>query len=344
MVRDRITREGDPSRFDPLVEGLTPDSEPGGLAPSKRVFGNFETLARIGSRTAPITNRLLETAPIRTVLDKAVGIAPDRPLPTFARTSLVEWFERRGGPRVTGAQAEREAVLYPDLYTNYVDPARGKAAVRALEALDVRVRVPPVGGSGRAPLSQGMVRTARAKAAAVRDALLPEVQADRDIVVVEPSTLALFRREYDRLLPEDDATRLAGASYDVLEYIYGRLENGADPGRLRGVDPSDPDAALAYHPHCQGRTVGASEYTVAVLDRLGYDIAVSDTECCGMAGSFGYKSEYYDLSMDVGEPLADQFGGTDRRVIAPGTSCAEQLTDLLDRPVAHPVELLVPSN
>jgi Fe-S oxidoreductase len=105
------------------------------------------------------------------------------------------------------------------------------------------------------------------------------------------------------------------------------------------------DERVAYHAHCQQRTLEIEPYTVAVLERLGYDVATSDVECCGMAGSFGYKQEYYDLAVDVGEELAEQFSAGDRgnrTVLASGTSCLEQLDALLDRPSTHPVEFVAP--
>ena len=83
-------------------------------------------------------------------------------------------------------------------------------------------------------------------------------------------------------------------------------------------------------------------HATEVLERAGFDVVESDTECCGMAGSFGYKADYYELSLDVGEPLVEQFGGTDRTVVATGTSCGEQLDALLDRPAKHPIELIAP--
>jgi Fe-S oxidoreductase len=98
---------------------------------------------------------------------------------------------------------------------------------------------------------------------------------------------------------------------------------------------------VAYHSHCQQRTLGLEEYTEAVLERAGYDVTTSDVECCGMAGSFGYKSDYYELSMDVGESLAEQFAGAST-VVASGTSCMEQLDALLGPETRHPVELIDP--
>ncbi|MFC7020314.1 MULTISPECIES: LUD domain-containing protein [Haloarcula] len=339
VVRDRINRGADPDTFDFLVEGLTPDEEPAGLDVQKRFFGNFETAAKLGSATAPLSNWVMDAGPVRSALERFVGVDSRRDLPTFERETFREWFATRG-PRVDPADAAREVVLYPDVYTNYVSTARGKAAVRALEALDVHVTVPAVGESGRAPLSQGMVSTAGEKASRVYGALAEHVDAGRDVVVVEPSDLAMFAREYERLLPERSHERLAEQSYEVMEYVYGLLENGGDPDAL-----ATGNEAVAYHSHCQQRTLGLAAHTVAVLEQLGHDVVTSDVECCGMAGSFGYKQEYYDLSMDVGDELATQFTTDetrDRTVVASGTSCLEQLDSLLQRVPTHPVELVAP--
>ncbi|MFC6785878.1 LUD domain-containing protein [Halobaculum halobium] len=348
VVRDRINR-GDAADGEGsgsvgfLVDGLTPDEEPAGLDPAKRLFGNFETLAKLGSATAPLSNLVANARPVRGAMDRWLGITRERDLPAFERETLVDWFDARGGPRVSEGLARREAVVYPDVYTNHVAVDRGRAAVRTLEALGVRVTVPEstAVGSGRAPLSQGMVETARRKAERCRDALLPEVDAGRDVVVIEPSDLAAFEREYERLLPADDAERVADGCFEVLEYVYGLLENGADPGGLTTAEDAGGRARVAYHPHCQGKTLDLEPYTVAVLERLGYEVDTSETECCGMAGSFGYKSEYYELSMDVGEPLSEQFGDAER-VLASGTSCREQLDALLGSPAEHPIEAIAP--
>jgi Fe-S oxidoreductase len=185
-----------------------------------------------------------------------------------------------------------------------------------------------------------MVATADARASETYAALAEHLDAGRDVVVVEPSDLAMFRDEYEKFLPGASFERLRANSYEVMEYLFGLLENGADAGSL-----SAGDADLAYHSHCQQRTLGLEDHTVAVLEDLGYDVETSSVECCGMAGSFGYKREYYDLSVDVGETLAAQFTGDGmdgRTVVASGTSCLEQLDALLARQPTHPVELVAP--
>jgi Fe-S oxidoreductase len=345
-----VNRGDEPEAADFLVDGLTPDAEAGGLDPGKRFFGNVGTVAKAASATAPVSNWLADAGPVRGLLERTLGIDRRRDLPTFRRESLVDWFEKRGGfaascrraeraaTRDDGADLDREAVLYPDVYTNYVDVERGKAAVRTLEALGVPVRVPDLPESGRAALSQGMIATADRQASRLYGALAEDLDAGRDVVVIEPSDLAAMHREYERLLPETSFERLREGSYEICEYVYGLLENGADPSALSTGDGAEP---VAYHSHCQQRTLDLEAPTVAVLEQCGYAPATSDAECCGMAGSFGYKREYYEVSVDVGERLATQVADAET-VVASGTSCGDQLETLLERNVPHPIELLAP--
>jgi len=337
VVRDRLNGEATPAEFDFLVEGLTPDAE-GSVPLRSRFFGNFGTLAKLGSRCAPLSNWMTDSGIVRSLMDRYLGVAPERDLPEFQRETLVDWFESHR-PHTPNASPTRKVVLYPDSYTNHVLVDRGKAAIRTLEALGVHVELSTPIESGRAPLSQGMIRTATKHAEKVTDDLAPYLDADFDVVVVEPSDLAMLRREYETLLDDDVDPRIAENSYEVMEYVYGLLANGANTDSL-----ADPDGPIAFHSHCQQRTLGVAAYTEAVLGDLGFDVITSDVECCGMAGSFGYKSEYYGLSMDVGDDLRQEFASEDdRRLVASGTSCTEQMHDLFARDVTHPVELVAPT-
>jgi Uncharacterized conserved protein containing a ferredoxin-like domain len=336
VVRDRINSGTDQS-LGFLVDGLTPDTEKSGPGLQKRLFGNFESLAKVGSAFAPLSNWVANSAPAGYVLEAVAGVDRRRDFPEFRRRTLVEWAGSRDAPAV--ANPGRQVVLYADLYTNYMLVERGKAAVRLLEALGVEVEVPSVPGSGRAPLSQGMIDTAATKAERVAETLGPYLDDGYDVVVVEPSDLAMFRTDYERLLPETDFEVLAEHSYEIVEYVYGLVANGASVDALSAGDGE----SVAYHSHCQQRTMGLAEYTLAVLDECGYEVTTSDVECCGMAGSFGYKKQYYDLAMDVGETLERQLRAADAdHVVASGTSCTDQIGDLLDEGVVHPVELLAP--
>lgn len=233
-------------------------------------------------------------------------------------------------------------VLYPDLHSNYVHTERGKAAVRVLESLGAHVLIPDVSATGRAPLSQGMISTAEKQAHAPWDVLAEHVEAGRDIVVIQPSDLAMFRHDYAKLLPDAAFRRLRANSFEIMEYVQRVLRDEED---LSNRFSSGDGRKLAYHSHCQQRKLGLDTPTVSLLQTLGFDVLTSNVECCGMAGSFGHKTEYYELSMAVGEELRDQLTAPDakgRTVVASGTSCQEQITALLQQPVPHPIELIAP--
>lgn len=343
VVRERINRSGASGAFDWLVEGLRPNGKAERPGLQKRLVAHFETLARWGSRTAPLSNWIARQAPVRVVMEQVFGIDRRRPLPAFQRTTFQQWFAQRTPPHHEASDStSREVVLYPDAYTNYVRPERGKAAVRALEALGMQVHCPAVGASGRAPLSQGLITTATKKAEAVWEALADHVRAGHDIVVIEPSDLAMFLGEYEKLLPEASAQALRERSCDIMAYIARRLREDGKAQSLRMGDGQ----AVAYHSHCQQRTLGLERPTVSVLETLGYDVMTSDgVECCGMAGSFGYKQEYYELSMQAGEALRAQFApvAADGHIVAAsGTSCQEQLEALLGGEALHPIEIIAP--
>ena len=338
VVRDRINQKSK-TTFDWLVDGLRPGEEEGASF-RQRLFGRFETLAWLGSATAPLSNWVNQLVPVRALLEWGMGIDQRRSLPRFASETLRDWFLARDN---SGASAtDRTVVLYPDVYTNYIRVDRGKAAVRVLEALGIDVEVPEVPGSGRAPLSQGMITQAEQKAKAVWEALRDPVHNGKKIVVIEPTDLAMFERRYEKFLSEEAALSLRESTTEVMDYIRQILEAKSTlPNWLR---PGDQQA-VAYHSHCQQRTLDLERPTVRLLESLGYDVETSSAECCGMAGSFGYKSEYYELSMKVGDELQEEMAemkAPQRTVVASGTSCKEQLQALLDEPVPHPIQLIAP--
>ena len=339
-IRDRINRDDvSPSTLRWLPDGLLPDEEPGGIPLEKRVVGNFDRLARLGAATAPISNRLRNAGPVRVLLERVAGIDRRRALPAFAPETFREWFERRADAPIDPGDARDSIVLVPDTSTNYFVPSRGKAAVRLLEACDIHVSMPAVPGSGRPPLSQGMIETARARAVSMAESLQPHLAEERTVVVIEPSDAAMFRRDYSKLLDRGPAERIGTATVELMAYlerVYHAEETDTSMWRA-------DDAAVGYHPHCQGRTIGAADHAGRLLGEFGYDVKSTDTECCGMAGSFGYKQSYYELSLDVGEPIVEQLAESKRIPTASGFSCQEHLSSLLDCEVYHPVELLDPT-
>jgi len=293
-----------------------------GSSVRSKLFANVDTLAKVGSALAPVSNWAAKVPGARTVLEETVGIAGERTLPTFRRETLRDWFDARGGSRITAADADRRAVLLPDTYTNYSHPAVGKAAVRVLEAAGVYVDLAEATDSGRPAFSKGFLDAARESAETVVDELAPRIDAGWDVVVAEPSDAVMLQSDYGDLLSGPDVDAVRANSYGVCEYLDAfRLDDG--------IEFDAPDRSLAYHGHCHQKATKKDHHAVGVLRRAGYRVDPLDSGCCGMAGSFGYEAEHHAMSVAIGEELGTQVDDSHAEsVVAPGASCRTQLSDL----------------
>ncbi len=303
-----------------------------------KLFGNIDTASAWGSRLAPISNWAAAIPGSRAVLKTVLGIAPERSLPSFTSEPFAEWADARE-PGVSEAEADRKVLLFPDTYTNYSYPAPGKAAVRVLEAAGVHVRVPTdVAPSGRAAYSVGLLDRAGERARTNVERFDDYIDDGWEVVTVEPSDAVVFQDEYTDLLDTAAAERVATHAYSVCEYL--------DVHRLVEELPVDEDAAdrsLAYHGHCHQHAAGTDHHAVGVLRRAGYDVDPLDSGCCGMAGSFGYEAEHYEISTSIAERLFEKIRASDApEVVAPGGSCRSQIGDgeVTDSRPPHPIEAL----
>jgi FAD/FMN-containing dehydrogenase/Fe-S oxidoreductase len=301
-----------------------------------RLFANVDRTSAVGSALAPLSNWAQHLPGSNLVAEKLLGIAPERSLPTFRRESLVDWFEARG-PAVDPADATDTVLLFPDTFTNYSYPEPGKAAVELLEAAGVHVRVlgDEVAPSGRAAFSMGMLDVARERAETNVDALASRVADGWSVLFVEPSDAAMFQDEYGDLLDGEAVETVAAGAYGVCEYLVTHRVDEA-------IAYDGPGESLAYHGHCNQKALNRDHFTTLALENAGYDVDALDSGCCGMAGSFGYEAEHYDLSMAIGDILADKISESPAEtVVAPGASCRSQLDhrEGSARP-PHPVEKL----
>ncbi|MFC7198647.1 FAD-binding and (Fe-S)-binding domain-containing protein [Halospeciosus flavus] len=301
-----------------------------------RLFANVDTLSKVGSALAPVSNWASKLPGSRALLEKTVGISADRTLPSFHSETVHDWFEARGGSRVSANEAEREAVFFVDTHTNYSHPEVGKAAVRVLEAAGVHVELADGTDSGRPAHSKGFVEQARETARENVRELAPKVDTGKDAVLVEPSDAVMFQSDYLDLLPGDHAETVAAATYGVCEYL--------DTFRLdEQVEWAATGPSLTYHGHCHQKATKKDHHAVGVLRRAGYDVDPLDSGCCGMAGSFGYEAEHQSMSEAIGDVLFEQVDESDgERVVAPGASCRTQLgdRDAASEEPPTPVELL----
>jgi FAD/FMN-containing dehydrogenase/Fe-S oxidoreductase len=304
-----------------------------GIPLRDRLFANVETLYGLGSTFAPLSNWATKLPGSGVVAEKALGIARERDLPTFTRDTFQKWARSRT-PAVTEREATRRALVIADPYTNYTQPEVGKAAVRTLEAAGVHVAVPDdVTDSGRPAHSKSMLDHARATARENVDALAPRVADGWDVVSVEPSDAVMYQADYLDLLSGADVEAVADNTYSVLEYV--------DTFRLDDAIDASASQAVAYHGHCHQTAASRDHHAVGVLRRVGYDVDVLDTTCCGMAGSFGYEAEHYSMSQAIGQLLFDAVEESPAPdVVAPGTSCRSQL-DAYEKQYGkppHPIE------
>ena len=291
---------------------------------------------------APWLYNLAVTAPgISTLVKQVLGFHPRRSIPPLPATTLRRWLARRP-PRRSPAPHGR-VHLFCDEFTDTLDAPIGIQAVELLEALGWEVVVPDHVDSGRAHLSKGLVRTARDLAIRNVELLSRVVTADAPLVGIEPSAILSFRDEYPDLVPE----RLAAAARNLAGHallIDEFLAREAARGRISADAFTAERREIKLHGHCHQKALSSLAPTVAALSLpRNYSVEVIPSGCCGMAGSFGYEREHFELSMQIGELVllpAVRAAGPEVLLAAPGTSCRHQIKDGTGREASHPVEIL----
>lgn len=316
-----------------------------GRVPLKaRVFGDVRTLNRIGSFFAPASNWAQESRPARFIIERFLGVARDRKLPDFA-PSLLSLAARI----VQKVPAESPKVLlFSDCFTTYNEPWIGAATIRVMNRLGYRVVVSDAGCCGRALISTGLLDKARREISqtALRIDLAMEHHDATALLVCEPSCLAAIKDDWrDLRLNVSQSRRLALAESAVTpeDFFAERVQllKGDFP-TAQGWGTSNRNILL--HGHCHQKALWGTGRTEAGLRQLAGPserVHVLDTGCCGMAGSFGYTQDHYELSMRIGNlnlfPAVRRME-TDDVILAPGTSCRHQIHDGTGRKALHPIE------
>jgi Fe-S oxidoreductase len=361
VIRERIAERRRQPRglFERVVyDRLFPVEEDGSVSLSARLFSDPRRVYRLARRRP--WRRLMRLGPARRALVRSAGLAP-RPLPEARDETLTEWFRRRGGRLATSRlQVERlcddrrgsTVFLLADCHIDNVDTEVGKSAIRCLEKFGRGVVLVSGQCCGRAALSQGMLRTARAQARELQQMLAPVVRTGHEIVGVEPSCLAAVVDDHAKLLPGGGADKVAARCHEVLHFLDRIVAASEEAGAERWEQKSGGEATVCVlHGHCQQKTLGWMPAAIGLLRRLpGVELRVTTSECCGMAGSFGYKSDFYPLSIEIGRRLVDEIDGIGAdaggrsadgcRTLACGTSCRSQIGEIGAREVLHPVQLI----
>jgi Fe-S oxidoreductase len=301
-----------------------------------RLFANIAKLNRLGRIAAPLTNVLLR-GPVKWAMT-FLGVHPDRPLPLLAPQSFTAWWKRHASGRQLSMQ--NSVVLFNDTFMEHNNPEIGRAAVKVLEAAGFHVVVVEKHECcGRPAVSKGLLDEAARMARANVALLAPYAKQDIPIVGCEPSCIAMLVDEYPQLVPGDDA--LAVARHALL--LDDFLAQEAQEGRLNLAFDETPRKVL-LHGHCNQKALFGTAGTHAMLKLIPYlTVQEVDSSCCGMAGSFGYEKEHFDLSMKLVEmnlAPAVRAASAETIIAATGTSCREQIHHATDRPPKHPIEVL----
>ena len=302
-----------------------------------RAFAEIARLARLGSAAPRLANALAGLPAARRLLHRA-GLHRERPLPRFASRTFRRSFGERPSPPAPSEQRD-EVALFVDTFTNHFHPEVGLAAARIIEALGYRVSlVENAACCGRPAISKGLLDRAREHARTNAAALAPYIERGAAIVGLEPSCLLTLRDEYPLLLRDDAARQTAERALLFDEWLARELA-AAGAAQLFAARDRGP---LLLHAHCHQKALVGFGQTLEVLRAAGYDAQLIDSGCCGMAGSFGFETEHYEVSRAMGEmrlfPAIRAQPSTP--VAVSGVSCRQQIGHFTDRRPRHIAEYL----
>jgi Fe-S oxidoreductase len=294
-------------------------------------FGNIDLWARLASNAPGLVNLATQLPFLRDIAKLVAGIPLQRNIPAFAPQTFRDWFQRRQR-RNAGALS---VILWPDTFNNYFLPDTAKAAVEVLEAAGYEVWLPLASlCCGRPLYDFGMLDRAKRLLLETLDTLAAEIEAGTPIIVLEPSCAAVFRDELINLFPDDArARRLSQQTFLLSEFL--EKKTNFQPPRLA--------RKALVHGHCHHKSVMKMTDEESVLKKMGVDYTAPAPGCCGMAGSFGFEHDKYDISVAVGELEllpAVRNAAPDALIIADGFSCREQIAQCTDRHALHLAEVI----
>ncbi|MBB6502718.1 FAD-binding and (Fe-S)-binding domain-containing protein [Pedobacter cryoconitis] len=309
-----------------------------------RMIAGFSLLNRMASIVPGLYNLMMNHQRISPVIKRLCGFAQARSLPNLYHTTLRKWFYKRlGSERITKGTGTRVVYFFCDEFTDYLDTEIGIKAILLLEHLGYQVIIPRHVESGRAWLSKGLLHKAKKIAQYNVFLLDPLITEQTPLVGVEPSAILSFRDEYVDLVDEpqlDPARKLAKNALLIDEFIAREIKNGNITREQFTLESKE----IRLHGHCQQKAWSALTFSEQILSfPENYRVEVIPSGCCGMAGSFGYEKEHYELSMQIGELVllpAVRKQAEEVIIAATGTSCRHQIKDGTARKALHPVEVL----
>ncbi len=312
-----------------------------GVPRRAKLIADFVSKQKLAAKLPWLWNFLFGTPAIRKVMNRLTGFHPERTIPLLPKQTLAAWHAKHK-PHPNAGSVGR-VLFFNDEFTNFHDPHIGIAAIQLLEQLGYEVTLPQLEESGRTWLSKGLLREAKTRIDANLRVLKDAMRDGIRMVGVEPSTILTFRDETlelaDRSL-RPVAHEIASRCLMLEEFLVEEKQ----AGRVRSDTFTDEAKTVYLHGHCFQKALAGQSASIAALGLpANYTVKTIPSGCCGMAGSFGYETEHYDVSMKIGElvlfprvrDLPDEV-----LIAAPGTSCRHQIHDGTARKALHPAEIL----
>lgn len=313
------------------------------------LFGYFDRAAKILAPIAPLANAFMKMNGSRKIIARLTGITQKRAFPVFRsapfRSAKSPDFANTDKSKIGRLLTPKKVLFLSDVFSRYLEPEVEEAAFKILRAAGYEIQVLPLIGAGTSLLSKGFLEDAKKHAEKLLDAIL-SAGAENSLPVVgcEPPEISCLKHEYAALLPHRRAEveSIKKRVWLLDEFILRNI-------KLDELIESRADEKIFFHPHCHQRAEGLAEdglpsgtsATVAMLKTCGYEVEVSDAGCCGMAGTFGYDAEHYDLSMQVGElKLLPAIRATEKRIASSGSACRMQIQHGAGKESAHPLMLI----
>ena len=306
-----------------------------------KMIARYSASSKLGSLIPGLYNFMVTNAVTSRLIKKLSGFAIGRSMPTLHRITLKKWYQKHAAGN--HAKGKKRVYLFCDEFTNYNDTEIGIKTILLLEQLGYEVIIPEHDESGRAWLSKGLVRDAKKIANRNIEKLHSLISEETPLIGIEPSAILTFRDEYVDLAEDhlyDAAKELAKHVYIIDEFLAKEI----DKGHLSKEQFTSEKRTIKLHGHCQQKALSSVALTAKVLSLPEhYSVSTIPSGCCGMAGSFGYEKEHYDVSMKIGELVllpTVRKQPEDVIIAAPGTSCRHQIKDGTGRKALHPVEIL----
>ncbi len=304
-----------------------------------KLIAGFTKQMQLASLFPAGYNFVFKSELLRRKANKLVGFHPDRTMPLLGETTLYKWFKKRKSVK----PGNKRVYLFCDEFTNFNDVEIGKKTVLLLEALGFEVEIPQHEESGRIHLSKGFVKKAKEIANKNISLLGGKISAETPLIGIEPSAILTFRDEYLDLASTENlpkAISLSANTFTIEEFLAREASRGTIDRKLFTAI----SRSIHLHGHCYQKALSSQEQIKTMLSiPINYSVSVIPSGCCGMAGSFGYEEEHFEVSNQIGElvlfPAVRKLKDDDI-IAASGTSCRHQIKDGTYRIAKHPVEIL----